>query len=79
MLQSLEFLKYLYGCTQKLNKDEEDSKRVDVIDSEIKKWIELLVNSVDMSANDAVLYFNELCSHKELGKNYNRIITASVS
>ena len=63
----------------KLNKNEEDSKRTDVIGIEIKKWIELLVNSVNMKAGDAVQYFKELKSNKAFGKKYNKILTASVS
>ena len=77
--QALNLLEYLFVYIQKLNKDEEDSKMVDVVEAEIKKWIELLINNVNMSANDAVQYFKELRSHKGLGKDYNKIITASVS
>ena len=62
-----------------LKKTEEDSKKVDVIEIEIKKWIELLVNNIDMSANDAVQYFKELRSDGALGKKHNRTVTASVS
>ena len=63
----------------KLNKNEEDSKRTDVIEIEIKKWMELLINSVDMKSGDAVRYYQEIRSNKALGKKYNRTLTTSVS
>ena len=63
----------------KLNNSEEDSKRTDVIGIEIQKWMELLVNSVNMKAGDAVQYFRELKSTKALGKKYTKTLTASVS
>ena len=72
-------MEYLFDCTPKLNKSDEDNKKVEVVEVEITKWIELLVNSIDMSAHDAVQYFKELKSEKAFGKKYNRIATASVS
>ena len=63
----------------KLNKNKEDTKRTDIIGIEIKKWMELLVNSVDMRAGDAVQYFKELKPTKAFGKAYNKALTASVS
>ena len=62
----------------KLNKNEEDSKRIDVIGIEIQKWMELLINSVDMRAGDAVQYFQEIRSNKALSKKYNKTLNASV-
>ena len=62
-----------------LKKTDEDSKKVDVIEIEIKKWIELLVNNIDMSANDAVQYFKILRSDGALGKRHNKTVAASVS
>ena len=63
----------------KLNKSEEDGKRTDVIEIEIQKWMELLVNSIDMKGSGAVQYYRELRSTKALGKKYNKIVTTSVS
>ena len=63
----------------KLNKSEEDGKRTDVIGIEIQKWMELLINSVDMKASDAVQYYKELRSTKALGKKYSKTLTSSVS
>ena len=63
----------------KLRKSEDDKKRVDVIEIEIQKWMELLVNSVDMKAGDAVQYYKALRSTKALGKKYAKTLTASVS
>ena len=51
----------------------------DVIGTEITKWIELLVNNINMFANDAIHYLKELQSHSGIDKAYQRIITASVS
>lgn len=78
-VQALKFLEYIYDRILKLNKNEEDNKKTDVIGIEIKKWMELLVNSVDIKASEAVQYFKELKSTKALGKKYNKTLTASVS
>ena len=51
----------------------------DIIGTEITKWIELLVNNIDMFADDAVRYLKELRSHSRIDKTYQKIITASVS
>ena len=48
----------------------------DVIETEIAKWIELLVNNINMFADDAALYLRELRSHVKFDK---KIIGASVS
>ena len=75
----MKFLEYIYERVLKLNKSEEDSKKINVIGIEIQKWMELLINSVDMKAGDAVHYFRELRSTTALGRIYNKIVTASVS
>ena len=54
-----------------------------VIETEIKKWLELLVSNVDMFASDAGEFFkilyNEL-SPKELSKKFRKdTVTVSVS
>jgi len=73
-------LEYICNYTVKINKsDEDDSKRADIIESEIQKWIELLVNNINMFANDAVQYFKALQFQKGLDKKYNRNVFASVS
>lgn len=78
-LQILQFLELLYDSIQEFNKTEEDRKMADVIGTEITKWIELLVNNINMFADDAVHYLRELRSHSRIGKTYQKIITASVS
>ena len=53
------------------------------IETEIKKWLELLVNSVDMFASNAGEYFKILYSElspKELGEMYRKdTVAVSVS
>lgn len=53
------------------------------IETEIKKWLELLVNSVDMFASDAGEYFRILYSElspKELSEKYRKnTVVVSVS
>ena len=57
-------------------KNNEDKTMADVIETEIAKWIELLVNNINMFADDAALYLRVLRSHVKLDK---KIIGASVS
>ena len=45
----------------------ENKTMADVLVNEIKKWLELLVDSIDMFADDAVQYLRELRSHVKLG------------
>ena len=79
LIQVLQFLEYLYDSMLKLNKSDEDKKMADIIGTEITKWIELLVNNIDMFADDAIQYLKELQSHSRFDRTYQRIITASVS
>ena len=62
--------------------DEQSNSKAHIIETEIIKWLELLVNSVDMSASDAVddfnLLYNEL-SPKELSAKYRNTVAVSVS
>ena len=78
-VQVLQFLEFLYDSILKLNKTDEDRKMADIIGTEITRWIELLVNNIDMFADDAVWYLKELRSHSRIDKTYQRIITVSVS
>lgn len=51
-------------------------------ETEIKKWLELLVINVDMFASDAAEYFKILCkelSPKELSDKYRNTVAISVS
>ena len=60
-------------------KSNEDKTVANVIAGEITKWIELLVNNINMSTDDTVQYFKELRSHGKLNKMCNKTISASVS
>ena len=75
----MKFLEYIFDCIPKLKKNDEDGKKVEVVEAEIIKWIELLVNNIDMSACDALQYFKELKSENILCKRYREITNASVS
>ena len=50
----------IFCCVSKLRKDEQNLDMVHVIETEIKKWLELLVKSVDMFASNAAEYFKVL-------------------
>ena len=78
LIQVLQFLEFLYDSILKLNKTE-DRQMADIIGTEIKRWIELLVSNIDMFADDAVRYLKELQSHSRIDRTYQKIITASVS
>ena len=60
-------------------KSNEDKTVADVISGEITKWIELLVDNVNMFTDDAVQYLRELRSHGKLDKMHNKAIRTSVS
>lgn len=65
-----------------MHNDEQNAKMADVIETEIKKWLELLVNSVDMFAINAAEYFKVLhyqLSPKELSEKYSSTIGTLVS
>jgi len=40
--------------------DEENKKATEIVHSEIEKWLEILVNNVDIQSSDAVKFFNLL-------------------
>ena len=65
-----------------MHNDEKSNSKAHVIETEIIKWLELLVNSVDMFAKDAVddfkLLYSEL-SPKELSEKYRNTVAISVS
>ena len=75
-LQANEFLKcIIYEWMPKLNQNDEWA---DVAKSNIEKWIELLVDHLDMCAHDAMEYVKLLRSH-DWPKKYRKFITSKVS
>lgn len=59
----MKFLKHIFDSKSEpdFNKNDEDNnKRAEVIEKEIKEWLKLLVNNVNIDADDAVNYFKIL-------------------
>ena len=75
-------MEYIFSCVSKAHNDEQSKSKARIIETEIIKWLELLVSGVDMFARDAVDYFkllyNEL-SPKELRAKYGNTVALSVS
>lgn len=57
---------------------DEDNIKADAIKSQLERWIELLVNHIDMFAKDGIQYVSLLRSYKGL-KVYRKTITTKVS
>ena len=76
------FVEYIFSCVSKAHNDEQNKSKAHIIETEIIKWLELLVSAVDMFAEDAVdflkLLYDEL-SPKELGAKYRNTVAVSVS
>ena len=54
----MRFLEYTYGLLAKLSlPDGEKSRVTEVVHTEIQKWLEMLLDHVDIRAGDAVNYF----------------------
>ena len=72
---------FIHSCVSKLNKDEHNSKIAYIIQTEIEKWLELLVNSVDMFASNAAEYFKVLYTElsRELRVKFRSVVAQSVS
>ena len=80
----MKYLEYIFCCLSKLHEHDHKNTMVYVIkiETEIKKWLELLVNNVDMFASDAGEFFKILCnelSPKELSEKYRNTVAVSVS
>jgi len=75
-------LKHTYGSITELSKeDEESGNKAEVIETEINHWLELLVNNVDMVANDAAEYLKILQEQISMGfsEKYTVYVTELVS
>ena len=75
-------MEFIFSCVSKLHKDEHNSKMAYIIETEIEKWLELLVDSVDMFASNAVEYFKMLyteLSPRELHIKFGNVVVHSVS
>ena len=81
--QILKFLEYIYAHLSKLNvSDEEKSGITEVVHKQIEKWLEILVNSVDIYSSDAVEYFTLLKQDLrpvQLSKKFKLKVTSYVS
>jgi len=56
------FLEYIYGLLAKLSIPVEEKNQItDIVNAQIKKWLEMLVDHVDMWADDVLTYFTLLC------------------
>ena len=78
LLQTLKFLEYINDLIPKLNKIDEDREQVDIVKSNIEKWLELLIGHISMLAPGAIKYVKLLRSHKGL-KKYEKFISGKVS
>ena len=60
-LQVYRFLEFTYGLLAKLSIPSEEKSRVtEIVNTEIQKWLEILVDNVDMRAGDVIKYLNFL-------------------
>ena len=79
-LQALDLLEYVYGCISKSSKNDGDSERADVMKSQLVKWMELLVNHLDMFAENAAQFVKLLQLQSYTGlKTYKKTINAKVN
>ena len=76
-------MEYIYSYLSKLNlSDEEKAGVTEVVHKEIEKWLEMLVNSVDIYSGDAVKYFDLLRKDirpVQLSKTFKLKVTSFVS
>jgi len=81
--QVLKFLEYIYGLLAKLAiPDAEKSRVTEIVHTEIQKWLDMLVDNVDIGADDAVKYFILLRTNlrpAQLAKLSKVKVTARVS
>ena len=69
------FLECIYDWIPESSQNDEDDKWADVAKSHIEKWIELLVDHLDICAHDAMEYVKLLRSQKK----HRKFITSKVS
>ena len=79
-LQALRFLKYVFTCVSE--NDEDSNEKAEVVQLEILEWLKILVNNVNIFADDAVKYFVKLQTEQfsvEFNKKYTSVTTELVS
>ena len=77
-LQATVLLEFLSGFINKKNEDNSEV-RMEAIEVEIIKFLEMLVNHVDLRASNAVELLKALQYSKHLSKKYRKIVTNTVS
>ena len=73
-------MKYVFVCV--LENDEENSTKVEVVELEIMEWLKLLVNNVNIYADDAVMYLETLLTGQfsvEFNNKYTSVAIDLVS
>ena len=78
MLQSVVLLEYVAGF---ISKRKEDSSEVGVeaVEVEITKFLEMLINHVDLRAGNAVELLKALQHSKLISKKYRKLVANTVS
>ena len=73
-------MKYVFDCVSE--NDEENSAKAEVVELEIMRWLKLLVNNVNICADDAVMYLEILLIGQfsvEFNKKYTSLAIDLVS
>ena len=82
-IQVLKFLEYIYMAVSKLEVSDVEKRHVtEIVNSEIQKWLELLVKNVDIKAKEAVPLYNLLRTElkpAELLRKFKPVVIACVS
>ena len=78
MFQAIILLEYVAGF---ISKQKEDSSEVGVeaVEVEITKFLEMLVNRVDLRAGNAVELLKALQHSKLISKKYRKLVAKTVS